>query len=37
MPAHFLWRIKQYDGISNKVEFTPVPTDRIYGTDIIVK
>ena len=37
VPAHFLWRIKQYYGISDKVEFTPVPTDRIYGTDIIVK
>ena len=36
MPAHFLWRVRQDYGISNKVAFTPVPTDRIHGTDIIV-
>lgn len=37
VPAFFLWRIKQFYGISDKVEFTPNSTDRIFGFDIIVK
>ena len=37
VPAFFLWRIKQHYGISNKIDFTPMSTDRVFGTDIIVK
>jgi len=37
LPAFFLWRIQQHYGISDRIEFTPMSTDRIYGTDIVVK
>ena len=37
VPALYMWRINQYYGISNKVDFTPTSTDRIYGTDITMK
>jgi peptide/nickel transport system substrate-binding protein len=36
VPAFFLWRINQYYGISKKVDFTPMSTDRIFGVDITV-
>ena len=37
VPAFFLWRIRQYYGISKKVDFTPTSTDRIFGVDITMK
>ena len=37
VPAFFLWRIKQYYGISKKIDFTPTSTDRMFGFDITVK
>ena len=37
VPAFFLWRIKQFYAISKKIDFTPMSTDRVFGTDIIVK
>jgi peptide/nickel transport system substrate-binding protein len=36
-PAFFLWRIQQHYGISNRIEFNPMSTDRVYGVDIQVK
>jgi peptide/nickel transport system substrate-binding protein len=37
VPAFFLWRINQFYGISNKIDFTPTSTDRMFGYDITVK
>lgn len=37
LPAFFLWRIQQHYGISDRIEFEPTSTDRVYGTDIIVR
>lgn len=37
VPAFFLWRIRQFYGISKKIDFTPTSTDRIFGIDITVK
>ena len=37
VPAFFLWRIKQFYGISKKIDFTPTSTDRMFGFDITVK
>ena len=37
VPALYMWRINQYYGISDKIDFTPTSTDRIYGTDITMK
>jgi peptide/nickel transport system substrate-binding protein len=36
-PAFFLWRIQQHYGISNRIEFNPMSTDRVYGVDIQVR
>jgi len=37
VPAFFLWRIQNYVGLSNKVAFEPMSTERIFGVDITVK
>lgn len=37
VPAFFLWRIKQYYGISDKLDFTPRSTDRMFGLDMTVR
>ncbi len=37
VPAHFLWRIKMVYGVSDKVDFTPTPHNRVFGTDILVR
>lgn len=37
VPAFFLWRIQQHYGISDKIAFAPMSTDRIFGTDIVVR
>lgn len=37
VPAFFLWRINVVYGVSNKVDYTPRPNHRIYGTDMTVK
>jgi len=36
-PAHFMWRHKLLWGISNKVNYKPVPDARIWGMDIEVR
>ncbi len=36
-PAHFMWRHKLLWGISNKVNYKPVPDSRIWGMDIEVR
>jgi peptide/nickel transport system substrate-binding protein len=37
VPAFFLWRINVIYGVSNKVDYTPRPNHRIYGTDMTMK
>jgi peptide/nickel transport system substrate-binding protein len=36
-PACFMWSHHMLHGISNKIEYQPEPTGRIFGTEITVK
>ena len=37
VPAVFLWRSRMNYGVSKKLDFTPIPTEAVYGTEILVK
>jgi peptide/nickel transport system substrate-binding protein len=36
-PAHFMWRHKLATGVSNRIDFKPIPNQDVRATDIVLK